>query len=370
MLDEGNRLARGGYSDQTIGGGSPPAYNYRAETPLVAHEHLDQARLEGTFTLFVKNATLQIQEGPHTWTNWTGYREESTTPLSESYEMRVTTIAVQRGTLFLDAPGHVGAIAPRLHTSLTGSLSSSQAEGILSTAKGTVNLQEDAFSLQGDGSLDTRILERESNPRIGAWTLGDYAIVDQDLETTRPAPSASSPLPYWLAAGLLTVGLVLAATAKAHPAMLRVLPAPLRERLYRRLRRQGLQHENDRAWADAAKAYGRMANLFPKRPLGWYGQALCLLEDEDPEAALATLDDANHRLDEVPLDLLELEVAAAWEARSETRAQRALITLSQRSRPMAKGLIRDLSLEPLARTAGLDDLIGPDTGGGSIDGYV
>lgn len=380
-LPEGEHLAAGGYAGESAGlnEDARPGYRYETDGPLARTDGLDRARAEGVLDLFVHNATLSVRTSDGgSWSNWTGYRTQASSPGTMSYELRVTLVEVEGGDLSLEAPDRTSLLAPALDTTIEGSVQAVASQGVLRAAGGSTTLQGEPLGLSGDGSgraAPLQAADPADGQRLDVDLAGDFDVAEpgmHGLSTTAPAASGGpvgGATVGLLGSGIFAVvaGLLL---ARRRPGVLRVLPARLRSRLHRRWLEQGARLEDDGRPQAAARAFDRARAVEPARPIGWYHHARSLLEADAPERALALLDEAGHVLDHPPLDLTELEVAAAEAVGARERAVHALADLAREAPGMARGLARDLGLEALQEApevaAALDDARGDE----EVRGYV
>jgi hypothetical protein len=352
IVPEGEELARGGYSDKggEAGNGIRPSFVYRPEAPLLRQGDVDEAVLRGDFQLFLDDVEMTVERRDgSTWTNWTGFRESGDGATS-SYEMRVTTIAVEGGTLRVANGTGLGILSRALAANFEGSIVVENAQGRVVEGEASAVLRDESLNLRGSGTLVSRASSTAAgDPLLWATAEGDLEPLSSELAAALAPSSPSSshgPLATAIAAGcllLLAAGLV----AIRRPAMLRVLPEALRQRLYRRWRARAARCEDERAFGKAARAYGKLVALYPDRGTGWYGRTRSLTEEGHHEEVLATIDRARDHLDPPPLDLLQFEIAAASTIGERERAKRALRELGRGSPRMARSLVSDLGLEDL-----------------------
>lgn len=204
-------------------------------------------------------------------------------------------------------------------------------------------------SMQISGEVSLRVLE------------------GQRLETLSGGAGEGSDLLWLLAFPGLVAGLTLAGVRQ--PALLRPLPTRWRRRLYRRWEDAGVQREAKGEFGSAGRYYRRLTRLWPQRAMGWYLLARSRLERGDHSAVVATVDEARQRLDAVPLDLLELKVAALWETGAEGEAVGLLEEIGDQDPGVARRLAEDLDAGERLDEEGPDWWSGGE-GRDLVDGYV
>lgn len=376
-VSEGRSLAWGGYAEpeaETEPKG--PGYRYEAGQPLVEYEGFGSAKATGSFSLFVHNATIEIDHSGGRWTNWTGFRESDSEGPRSSYELRVTVIHVEEGGLTAPgSPGDPALLSPKAEADLDGTASIGNAKGRLRVPNSPIAVEREPVNLSGQGTFS--ISAPSGNPgkpaRLSVEGSGDFDILSKQDPVERGAPASvvSDVLNRfpWITGTIALAGFALVAVYR-NPALMRPLPLALRDRLYWRWLRTAGAKEDDRKFERAADYYERSTAIRPDAPLGWYRRARALLEAGEPRDGLEVLGQARSTLDVVPLDLLELEVAAAWRTGEKERTKSALLSIANRSTTVAAGLVEQIGLEslrsdPEVRRA-LDE--GGDSGG--MQGYV
>lgn len=370
-IAEGTTLARSGYSEETAGTGNPaPGYEQDATQPLTGHQTLDEATLTGDLALYAHNTQISIQTPERSWNDWTGYRDEEPDQATAPYRLHVATLRAVNATFTLQHTQNVDLIAPTLQTQHEGSLETPQASGTLNIDRDTHTLQYDPLNIDGDGLLQTTTHEQD-NPLLDTAIQGDYAILNQlppPKTSTTQTSAWSQPTPL-LPLLLVPIGAALLYAA-SKPQALRYLPTPAKEKIYQRWFSKAQGHEGRNEWDEATRAYDRLTHLAPHHPRPWHGKTLAQLEQDQPEAALDTIEHAQLALPHPDLDLLEFEVIAAWETDQPAQAKDALLALAQNAPRMAQGLLHDFDLPTLAQDPDIERTLGPNTGGGGIDGYA
>jgi len=350
----GTLLAQGGYSEAAEGLGdeqSYPSYVYRLSDPLVEHRELDQAQVEGTVELFYNNATLTVETADgETWSTWAGHRHTDQPGPTSQYEMRVVTVTIRGGSLSLLTGGSV--YASSMTTQVDGSVEADAPQGSLFSPQGTVDLGGSSLSLAGDGAFTSEISPGGSGgPLVEASSSDTFTVAQGPAIAAQAATDGEAATP-WLG-GLLLTSVMACLAYLARWRLVALLPATVREHLYERWKRAAIEAEDDRAFDRGATLYGRLRRLDPERVRGWYGRALCLHEADRHGEALAELAAAERSLPALPVDMMEVEVAAAVEAGQRARARRALAELSCTAPTQARDLRDLLDLGDWAEHPGL-----------------
>jgi len=361
IVPPGRLLAGGGYSDRRQSAGnqeSLPAFNYRTPTAMISHVGLDGASLSGDFRLFANNATLEFEtETGSGWSTWTGYHQTSNMGPSSEYAIRVATVDVSGGSLTVDVPDATHVLARNLDTTVNGSVEMPAASGTLSIRGERVNLSNAELRLSGEGQTEARLLSTsgasEPPPSLSISVRGEFRAMSEPriadpAESPDGFPAGETPWVTGMLAGVAAAGLLLVVVVRTRLA--RRLPETVRKRLYRRWKREAIELEDDRRFMKAARRYRRLTRLFPNRVRGWYGFSLCLLEADRSEEAKAASVEARDELDAVPIELLQVQTASAYESGDLRTAEEAWTALRDRSPELA---------HELHQAIGLDDLDGP-----------
>lgn len=358
-------LIRGGYSDETYGAGEEvPSYHYRATTPLVAAGPMDEAEVSGNLEVFANNATLELDHDEDERSTWTGFRITDTTGPSSEYELRVVVIHLEEASTRLDPTAGVTMLSMETELGVDGSLGIPGARGQLSGPERTLDFAEEEALLSGTGDLTFRAHSpgpSTDEPPLEASIAGEFELLsERSLATSSADLTAATPGSSGVWIALAVAGLLVLAgwwQLSRGSTTLTWLPAALRERLYDRCRQRATRLEDDGRRAEAARAYETMTRLRPRQPLGWYGGAINHLEAGRPARALTLVREARQQLDEVPLDLLELHVAAASEDDRLEEAKGTLVDLASASPRMADTLLDELQLEDLRGDPAVDEAL-------------
>lgn len=333
-------LASAGYTNhETVGPDQdPPGYEATLDEATPAHHRLDQATLEGDFNLFLHNLTLHIDPDEGTaWDHWTGYRanEDGATG---SYELRVTRLHVEGGTLDIRASDALSLVHQELTATHRGHIGLAAASGLLHVDGRAIHLADDRVQLQGEG---TAHLGKGTPPTpLELSVEGDYEPI---LQAASPqTPKQGLPLALLLLAALpATVPLL-----HRYPYPLRWLPSPAKGLLLDRWLANARHQHRHGATENARGLYDRLLILAPANRDAWRGKIL-LEHSEDPKQALKALQAAKRRLDLYPVELLELEILAAHDARLDGYAKKKLLRLAEQDPHHARRLLDDLPLPRL-----------------------
>lgn len=373
-LPQDTTLYTAGYSptSQTAGDHDPPSHEEATTRPLAAHHGHDTATLHGTFPIALHNATLHIthDEGEHT--DWTGYEEDDANAPITPYELRVATLQARNATLTLHAPNNITALAPTIQTRLQGTLHAPQAHGTLTTPQGTIQLQNEPLQAQGQGTLQTTTTPHQTtgNPLLEATLQGDYEILNAPTPTATATTQRSLPIGLLTLLTTATLTLAFGITLYRNPAPLQRLPTPITTRIRDRWIDQAIAHEENGRWDKATKAYHRLTQINPQRPFLWQRKTITHFERGEPRQALETIHEAQRTLNQPDTRLLEYEVLAYRDLDEHHEARNALLELARDHPDEAERLIYDLGLHDLARDPEIERLIGPNPGGGGLDGYT
>lgn len=347
-------LAWAGYGGEGVSSGdNPTSYEYRTQRSLTSLSSLDGLEAEGSLTVFPNNATLEARSDEGKWSNWTGFRAKEETAGTREYELRVSVLHAEDAQLKVEAADQVSLFAPRPTVDLAGTLDVRPTRGSLEAPDGRLNLDEDRTRLYGEGRIEASPAETdEIDDLVGldATVRGTFEMTgSQALPQSGTTPSEGWGLgPALVAASLAGVASILAIGLRRASPWLAALPAPVRQRLYDRYRARAAGHENAGRRRAAARSYETMAALRPWHPAGWYGAALHRLEAGDRGRTVELVHQARQRLEECPLDLVELQVAAAADRGQIPAARQALLDLADASPRKAEALVEELSLGKLA----------------------
>lgn len=346
--------------------GNSTGFWFKVEGPWVGVQSHGRPSATGSFGLFVNNATVTISGSEGSWRNWTG-RDSTTSPAwLSSYDLRVAVMRLSDARLVGGSDRDAEIYGPTVTTHVDGSISAAKASGDLLIDEQRLGLQQAPLRLDGTGRLVADAFSPanlgktsgdEASPSIRLRTHGDFAVSAPGLTPTSPAAGTELPELWtpWVAASIGLVGiLALGVRAGTHgePPFLTVAPrwsSAGRERLVEQAER--LEHEGK--YSRAADVYAAAARREGGDLTLVYEHARLRYEAGEHETALEVLAGVQDGFGRVPTDLLELEVAAAWEAGLEPEAERALKELHGTCPAEAEEVVRAMDLEPLAEQLGL-----------------
>lgn len=216
VVDPGPYVSVGHSDEARSGRGSTPRVGFTHDlheaTPAVSG--LDDATVDGNFTLFIHNATIEGTTASGSLHHWTGHRSNQTAPGTTEFHQRVTVLRISNGTLSIETDSAVEALGPQLSAEVNGTVASEDgARGQLLSPTTAYLYESTQIQLDGHG-----VLELSSSNPAGAEAVGsqlaatvqgqfDVAATPGVLETTRTDASDDSTPWGWSGAGLL-LGLV------------------------------------------------------------------------------------------------------------------------------------------------------------------
>jgi tetratricopeptide (TPR) repeat protein len=344
--EQNHTLANNGFDDHDTSPKDFTGFQYAIDNPHVAFTGADRAKVVGDFTLFVNNVTIEVTDSDQgTWSNWTGYRESNPdspagtleNPTAKEYEVRVTTLHVTDGVLWVNATDAVDLYADEAEADVDGTVEAASVSGQLVTDPARYAFDGDPLRMWGDGELDLGLASESSTETASASAATDQApplalapqggfevhpgqsVEVQDVE----ADSGFSPV-SWLGPGALlgmaflataVVGAGIGATAphRVH-AFLGQVVGDWRKRQYDRLVRDGEMAMKAGGLDRARRYFAKATRLAPEQSAAWRLLSMARFEAGQPAEALATLREADERLDELPLPLMDLYVTYAVEA--------------------------------------------------------
>lgn len=353
----GNRsLVQVGASPSAQEAGDAPdvRFWYTARGANVLLTGADRAVVRGSFTVFLHNATMAVStaEG-ETWTNWTG-REPPDGPAGR-YEQRVTLVHVTDGSMTLQARDGLEVLDPRLNLSIDGLVSATSARGRVHAGERALLFDGDPLTMEGQGRLD--VSARDPSGSGSGGSAGAESTV-LSLNATGPlrvreGPSVEVlsletpqndgsrlPLAVAGAVGFAAAGYLAARTRPVSRAVSR-----LRRWRYETWFTRGQQAASEGAFDEAAEAFERATRVRSEAAVAWYERCLAELEAGRYDEVRRVAKRAREQTDVDELDLLEIEMTAAWYSGSRDAFEASLETLVDRAPDMTASLLGDLGID-------------------------
>lgn len=352
-------ISQGGYPEEGVDTGSeaPPSYIYKSKAPLASLSGINEAHVTGSPTLFVNNASIVVTEDSRRWSTWTGTQESRTGP-SGDYEIRVTRIHLSDATATLHHSSESTLLAPEIQTAVSGTVTVDDTRGTLAVGQHSIDLKGNPVELSGSGVASfapsgSAPADSNTGHPLQTELQGEFDVLAEELPpetTSEDKTGASMPL---IASALIVGGIAYASVfvQRQRASLLPHLPGTWRGALYRRMREKAFRYEDEGEEEKAARFYRGMTRLCPKRTHAWYGYAVNLLETGNPGKAVEALSDARDQIGELPLEFLELEIAAANAAGKVEHARAALIRLAEAAPDQARLLLDQVRLGDLPRDA-------------------
>lgn len=381
-FDSKSHLEFKGVEDETVASVGPSPDSVNAEEsvrlsfwhtiagPALHATGPGTVKMNGTFTLFVDNVVMHVDEDNGSWSRWTGYQESDPGQPVTEFEVRLTTIQVENGTFVSYAPESVDFFNPTMDATIAGTIETQDATGRLPGAEEIFLFDQDSLRLEGTGNILFEATSPEGGP-VGLLMMpkGDFnihgastvEIVDRDW-----GPYGTNDLVFLaglMAAALVVVGFI---AYRSTPALADV---------HRRRRSkwwidQGKSAYRGHRLDDASRCYEEAVRAKPDNAFAWYKWAQAELELGNAVAAERIASKAASVDGMDPLDLLDLRASAAWEREDLEALEVFLGELAADSREHAWNFLDDFGISPSVFGSRLRrDLEGPAMEEG-LDGYA
>ncbi len=352
----------------------PLGFWYLPEGPLIRGDGRSNVQVEGSFSLFVHNVTIDASGSNRDWSDWTGdWAESPDRPVSE-VEQRVTVIHVENGTFVSTTKDDVTLFAPALSTDFEGIVTANRVTGSLLQERRVHLFDEDPFRIEGVGSmiLDAEDeSEEQHGPHLVVNASGSFDV--QGASKIEPLPDSEHTSWPWVGSSTAAgTGLLVLLVALGLLMVVGFIPVPMgvRQRLYDQWMKRGRRARDDDALDRAVRYFKNATRVKRDEPLAWYEWAHTELEAGNNDSA----DKIAVQAMEIPgidlLDLLDLRACAALENKDLDAFNGFLAELAEKSPKMARRLVLEMAIEPEVLSPKLRETLKDESLDGDLKGYA
>lgn len=355
----------------------PHGFWYRIEGPWVGHHGFDRAKLVGDFTLFVHNATFEVEHRSGTWENWTGLRRDpGPTPGTATVESRVTVLKVTNGTLSLSATDDVEVYGPETSTDVEGTVSANHVSGALTSPQHRFLFEGTPLELEGQGTVEMRAVppgaetvsseatgqgESLTLEPIGRFDVGSTPGLEVESVSAETASTGDGILP-WVPIGLLVLALAAAGWRGNHHVRRWWAERSARQRQEQEQRwlKTGDKLFEAREFEEAHHWYQRVVDAYPNSLEGWNSLAACYEELGRPGKASEAYEHTHRLFSGGDPPTLWQAVRTAHVAGQMDRALELAKELRELDEDLLRNRLSEDRFRELRERAGLGDRFGQD----------
>lgn len=350
-----------------------PRFVYEIDEPTVWFDTTGQGQVNGSFSVFVNNLTLEAEEGDgSTWSTWAGYREEEPGAPTTTYERRVVTLKVTKGTLTTAPRAPVVLFGPQVDVELAGVAALDDVSGRLNLGEEVVFYEHSRVAL--DGQLDLELVATDGAGDTAAGALevlpgGQFRAIetDEDGHRTVVVPSSGSGI----GSGALVLGLLAAVgVGVVVKGVAGRAAAGLGEWRFEQAMGEGKAAMDAHDWEAAVVAHEKATRVKPESSVAWSFLGISLLETGRFEECLEIIEDAETAPGMDPWDVMHLEAAAAWGAGKYAWAARVLEQMANQHPEVTQDIVDDLGIDLEEVAPEVGRMLARREPPGGLDGYV
>lgn len=326
---------------------------------------------QGSFTLFVHDVVVRAHGTDRDWSAWTGYREADPDAPTTEYELRVTTMRVENGTIMSGSPDGLDVYLRQFDSHVEGILTTFGVTGEIDHDGHLHVFAKDSLNARGSGQL----MVVHTSP-----TLGEPERLEIVPSGNFELSGASKMVPVGVESAVTGYNGVLRSIGSAIASILAlvglvalgVVPGPtrgMRSWQTDHWRRRGQIALDRDAGRVASVCYAWSTFIGRKDPLAWYERAYAELERGRPVDAERLALHTMALPDADVLDLLDLRASAAWDRGDHDAFLLHLTALAREAPGMARILVADLGLPWSELTVPVTELLGIAQKSEVLDGY-